>query len=118
MANTVVTKGTAYVHGVAGTPTGVTGITVQSYTVSTSFANNEEVTDAAGNVVGVRMSDKRQNLTIEGLVPTSCSCPVGGDLTFTGNGIAFAGHITQVEERGEAKGFMRISITAVDYEGF
>lgn len=115
MANTVVTKGTAFIHGVAGT---VTGLTVQSYTVSTSFANNEEVTDAQGNVLGVRMSDKRQNLTIEGLVPTSYSGTVGSDISFTGNGIAFAGHITQIEERGEAKGFMRVSITAVDYEGF
>ena len=115
MANTVVTKGTAHIHGVAGT---VTGLTVQSYTVSTSFANNEEVTDAQGNVLGVRMSDKRQNLTIEGLVPTSYSGTIGSDLTFTGNGISFAGHITQIEERGEAKGFMRISVTAVDYEGF
>ena len=115
MANTVVTKGTAHIHGVAGT---VTGLTVQSYTVSTSFSNNEEVTDAQGNVLGVRMSDKRQNLTIEGLVPSSYTGAVGADLSFTGNGIVFAGHITQIEERGEAKGFMRVSITAVDYEGF
>lgn len=115
MANTVVTKGTAHIHGVAGT---VTGLTIQSYTVSTSFANNEEITGADGQVLGVRMSDKRQSLSIEGLVPSTYTGTVGSDLTFTGNGITFAGHITQIEEKGEAKGFMRISVTAVDYEAF
>ena len=114
MANTVITKGTAHIHSIAGT---VTGLTVQSYTVSKSFGNNEEVTNAVGDIVGVRLSDVRTNLTVEGLVPTSYSGAIGNALSFTGNGIAFSGFITQIEERGEAKGFMRISVTAVSYEG-
>jgi hypothetical protein len=108
------TKGTAHIYGIAGT---VTGLTVQSYTVSSSWANADEVTNSVGEVIAVRYSDKRTNLTVEGLVPTSYSAAIGDALTFTGNGIAFTGgHITQIEERGEAKGFMRISVTAVDFE--
>jgi len=115
MPSTVVTKGTAFIYGVAGT---VTSLTVQSYTVSTSFAKTDEAMDANGQVVGVRMSDKRQNLSIEGLVPSAYSGAIGDNLSFTGNTIAFAGHITNIEERGTNNGFMRVSITAVDYEAF
>ena len=108
------TKGTAHIYGINGS---VTGLTVQSYTVSSSWANADEVTNAQGEVIAVRYSDKRVNLTVEGLVPTSYSGAIGDALTFTGNGVAFTGgHITQIEERGEAKGFMRVSITAVDFE--
>lgn len=108
------TKGTAHIYGINGT---VTGLTVQSYTVSTSWANADEVVNSVGEVIAVRYSDKRVNLTVEGLVPTSYAGAIGDNLTFTGNGVAFTlGHITQIEERGEAKGFMRISVTAVDFE--
>lgn len=106
-------KGTAHIYGINGT---VTGLTVQSYTVTESFANADEVTDSSGYVICVRYSDKRTALTVEGLVPTSYSANIGDSLSFTGNGIAFTGHITQKEERGEAKGFMRISVTGIDYE--
>jgi hypothetical protein len=64
------------------------------------------------------MSDKRQNLSIEGLVPSAYSGVVGDNLSFTGNTIVFAGHITNIEERGTNNGFMRVSITAIDYEAF
>lgn len=112
MASPVV-KGTAHIHGINGT---VTGLTVQSYTVTKSWANADEVVDKAGMVIAVRYSDERTALSVEGLVPTSYSAVIGDNLTFTGNGIAFSGWITQIEERGEAKGFMRISVTGVDYE--
>ena len=108
------TKGTAHIYGINGS---VTGLTVQSYTVGKSWANADEVTNSSGVVIGVRYSDERTSLSVEGLVPTTYSGTIGSDLSFTGNGIAFSGHITAIEERGEAKGFMRVSITAVDFEG-
>lgn len=107
-------KGTAHIFGINGS---VTGLTVQSYSVGKSFANADEVTNAQGVVIGVRYSDERTTLSVEGLVPSSYTASVGDNLTFTGNGISFSGHITQIEERGEAKGYMRISITGIDYEG-
>jgi hypothetical protein len=110
----VKTQGTAHIYGIGGT---VTGLTVQSYTTSTSYGNADEVVDQTGKVIAVRYSDVRHNLSVEGLVPTSFTAAIGSAISFTGNGIAFSGHITQIEERGEAKGFMRISITAVQYEG-
>jgi hypothetical protein len=113
MASPIV-KGTAHIHGINGS---VSGLTVQSYTVSRSFANADEVVDKDGMVIGVRYYDERTNLSVEGLVPSSFSLSIGDTLSFTGNGIAFTGgHITSIEERGEAKGFMRVSITAIDYE--
>jgi hypothetical protein len=112
MASPIV-KGTAHIHGVAGT---VTGLTVQSYSVSRSFANADEVVDKDGMVIAVRYYDERTSLTVEGLVPTTYSAAIGDNLTFTGNGIAFSGHITSIAEAGEAKGFMRITVTGIDYE--
>ena len=112
MASPVV-KGTAHIHGINGS---ITGLTVQSYTVSRSFANADEVVDKDGMVIAVRYYDERTNLSVEGLVPSSYTAAIGDNLSFTGNGIAFSGHITNIEERGEAKGFMRISVTGVDYE--
>jgi hypothetical protein len=109
-----VTKGTAHIYGISGL---ITGLTIQSYSVGKSFANADEVTNKDGLVIGVRYSDERTSLTAEGLVPSSYTASIGDNLSFTGNGIAFTGHITAIEERGEAKGFMRISITAVDFEG-
>ena len=109
-----VQKGTAHIHGISGS---ITGLTVQSYTVGKSFANADEVRNAVGVVIGVRYSDERTSLSVEGLVPTAYSASVGDGLSFTGNGIAFSGHITQIEERGEANGYMRVSITGIDYEG-
>ena len=109
-----VTKGTAHIHGINGS---ITGLTVQSYTVSKSFANADEVTNAVGVVIGVKMYDERTTLQVEGLVPTSYSASIGDALSFTGNGIAFSGFIQSIEERGEAKGYMRISVSAIDYEG-
>ena len=109
-----VTKGTAHIHGINGT---ITGLTVQSYTVSKSFANSDEVTNAVGVVIGVKMYDERTTLQVEGLVPTTYSANIGDALSFTGNGIAFSGFIQSIEERGEAKGYMRISVSAIDYEG-
>lgn len=112
MASPVV-KGTAHIHGINGT---VTGLTVQSYNVSKSWANADEVADKDGMVIAVRYYDERTNLTVDGLVPSSYTAAIGDALSFTGNGIAFTGWITGITEAGEAKGFMRISVTAVDYE--
>jgi len=108
-----VVKGTAHIHGINGT---VTGLTVQSYSVSRSFANADEVVDKDGMVIAVRYYDERTALTVEGLVPTTYSAAIGDNLSFTGNGIAFSGHITAISEAGEAKGFMRITVTGIDYE--
>jgi hypothetical protein len=109
-----VTKGTAHIHSISGT---ITGLTIQSYTVSKSFANSDEVTNASGVVIGVKMYDERTTLQVEGLVPSAYSASIGDALSFTGNGIAFSGFIQSIEERGEAKGYMRISVSAIDYEG-
>ncbi|CAB4162373.1 hypothetical protein UFOVP779_34 [uncultured Caudovirales phage] len=109
-----ITKGTAHIYGISGS---VTGLTIQSYSVGKSFANADEVTDKNGVVIAVRYSDERTSLTVEGLVPSTYTASIGDNLTFTGNGLAFSGHITAITESGEAKGFMRISVTAVDYEG-
>lgn len=109
-----VIKGTGVIHGINGT---ITGFLVQSYSVSESFNGKEEITGQDGVVVGIRYFDKRKALSCEAIVPTSYSKAAGDNLTVTFNTLAFTGHIESVEERGEARGAMRVSLSAVSYEG-
>ena len=109
-----VIKGQAAIHGINGT---ITGLLLQSYTVSTAYNGKEEIVGQDGVVIGIRYFDKRVTLSAEGVVPTSYSFTAGDNLNFTGNSMAFTGAIESVEERGEARGAMRVSIQGVDYEG-
>lgn len=109
-----VIKGQAAIHGINGT---VTGLLLQSYSVSETYNGKEEIVGQDGVVVGIRYFDKRTSLSAEGVVPSTYSLSAGDNLTVTMNSKAFSGAIETVEERGEARGAMRVSISAVDYEG-
>lgn len=109
-----VIKGTAVINGVDGT---VTGLLVQSYTFSETYNGKEEVVGQDGVVVGIRYFDLRKTISIEGIVPTSYDYSAGDNLSFTGNQKSFAGAIETVEERGEARGAMRVSLSGTQYEG-
>lgn len=109
-----VIKGQAVINGIDGT---ATGLLVQSYTFSETYNGKEEIVGQDGVVVGIRYFDLRKSLSLEGVVPTTYAYAAGDNLSFTGNQKAFAGAIESVEERGEARGAMRVSITATEYEG-
>lgn len=109
-----VIKGQAAIHGITGT---VTGLLLQSYTLTETYNGKEEIVGQDGVVVGIRYFDKRIAFSGEGVVPSTYSHSAGDNLNFTGNVKTFSGAIESVEERGEARGAMRVSISAVDYEG-
>lgn len=109
-----IVKGTAAIHGINGT---ITGLLLSSYSYSETYNGKEEIVGQDGIVTGVRYFDLRKTLNAEGVVPTSYTKAAGDNLSFTGNSKAFTGAIETVEERGEARGAMRVSITAVSYEG-
>lgn len=109
-----VIKGQAVINGVNGT---ITGLLVQSYTYNETFNGKEEVVGQDGVVVGIRYFDLRKTLSVEGVVPSSYTKAAGDNLSFTGNTKVFSGAIESVEERGEARGAMRVSISATQYEG-
>lgn len=109
-----VSKGTAHVYGITGT---VSNITVQSYTISRSFELDDKVAGEHGRTITHRLDGRTNELSIEGvLASASFSLSIGDTLSFTGNEISFAGHITRIDDRGQAKGFSLVSITAVQFE--
>lgn len=109
-----VIKGQAAIHGINGT---ITGLLLQSYTLTETYNGKEEIVGQDGVVVGIRYFDKRISFSGEGVVPSTYSYAAGDNLNFSGNVKTFSGAIESVEERGEARGAMRVSISAVDYEG-
>ena len=109
-----VSKGTAHVYGITGT---VSNITVQSYTVSRSFELDDKVAGEHGRTITHRVDGRTNEISIEGVLQSSSfSVAIGDRLQFAGNEIAFDGMVTRIEDRGQAKGFSLISLTAVSYE--
>ncbi len=110
-----VTKGTAYVYGITGT---VTGITVQSYTVTRSFELDDKVQDETGKTVTHRMDGRTNELSLEGVLISAATfvLSIGDKIVFAGNEVAFTGCITRIEDRGQNKGFTLISLSATEYE--
>jgi hypothetical protein len=109
-----VTKGTAHVYGITGT---VTNLTVQSYTISRSFELDDKVAGEHGRTITHRMDGRTNEISIEGVLQSnSFALAIGDRVQFTGNEITFDGAITRIEDRGQAKGFSLISISAVSFE--
>ena len=119
-----VISGTTCLYAVAGT---VTNLFVQSYTVSASFVSEDTVVDEAGLTKTHRLDDRKTELTIEGIAKTDSPPTLGATISFTvattsayPSGSAsksYVGTITKIEERGGNKEFIKVSVTAVDYEG-
>jgi hypothetical protein len=119
-----VTKGVTCLYGVAGT---VTNLYVQSYSVSSSFNNEDTVQDESGLTKTWRADDRKSEITVEGIVKTSGMPVLGASFSFTVNAdtaypagspsVSFAGWITKIDEKGGNKEFVKVSVTAVDYEG-
>ena len=109
-----VSKGTAHVYGISGT---VSNITVQSYTVSRSFELDDKVAGEHGRTITHRVDGRSNELSLEGVLQSnSFAIAIGDRLQFTGNEITFDGMVTRIEDRGQAKGFSLVSISAVSFE--
>ena len=119
-----VTKGVTCLYGVAGT---VTNLYVQSYSVSSSFNNEDTVQDESGLTKTWRADDRKSEITVEGIVKVGTVPALGASFSFTLNAdtaypsgsasASFSGWVTKVDEKGGNKEFVKVSVTAVDYEG-
>lgn len=108
-----VTYGTILHYGLENLA--VTGIIIDSYRRDGSYANTDEVTNQAGITVGIRMSDFRANVSIDGRViaPSTYTVKAGDTLSINGDTIV----IQSVSYSGQAKGFHSLSISGVAYSG-
>ena len=118
-----VSKGVTCLYGVAGT---VTNLYVQSYSISASFNNEDTVQDEAGLTKTWRADDRKTEITVEGIVKASSVPVLGASFSFTVSAetsypsgsatSSFSGWVTKVDEKGGNKEFVKVSVTAVDYE--
>lgn len=119
-----VSKGTTCLFGVAGT---TSNLFVQSYSITSSFNNEDTVQDESGITKTWRADDRKTEITVEGIVKASSVPVLGASFSFTVNAetaypsgsasTSFAGWVTKVDEKGGNKEFVKVSVTAVDYEG-
>lgn len=94
----------------------VTGIIVDSYRRDAQYANTQEVTDQLGVVIGLRMSDFRANVSVDGRVLVGASMPpikAGDVLTINVDKIV----IQSVGYNGSANGFHSFSLSGTAYSG-
>ncbi len=96
----------------------VTGIIVDSYRRDAQFAQTQEVTDQMGTVIGLRMSDFRANVSVDGRVLASNTANMpdiksGDVLTINVDKIV----ITSAGYNGTANGFHTFSISGTAYSG-
>lgn len=108
----VITKGTVLHYGLDDIA--ITGIIIDSYKRDQQYADVQEVTNQAGKVVGVRMSDFRANVSVDGrvLLSTPYTVKIGDKLTINGDDVL----IESVSYSGQAKGFHNLSISGKAYE--
>jgi hypothetical protein len=117
-----VTYGTILHYGLKNLA--VTGILIDSYRRDQSFADTQEITNQAGITVGIRMTDFRVNVSVDGRVlvdPTDGSIlyevKVGDVLEVGPTGGKDKIVINNVSYNGQAKGFHSISISGTSYAG-
>lgn len=99
---------------------------VQSYSVSSGFANTGSVVNEQGRTQTVRYDDRRTEISIEGVAKSSAVPQLGAKLTFTvktasaypggSASVSFSGVITKIDDKGISKGFVSVSVTAESYE--
>ena len=120
-----VLSGTSCLFGIGnGT---VTNLFVQSFSVSAGFNNEDTVQDENGLTKTHRLDDRKTTLSVEGIVKVGTVPVLGATITFAINTNAsytagtavssFTGIVTKVDEKSQNKGFVSVSIEAVDYEG-
>ena len=119
-----VNKGVVCLYGIGEGQ--VASLFVQSYSVSSGFNNTGTVVNESGLTVTARYDDRRSEITVEGVAKLTSVPQLGATLSFTAKtasaypggsaSVSFSGVITKVDDRGNSKGFVSVSVTAESYE--
>jgi hypothetical protein len=110
MADTQIDYGVAHIYGLYGT---ITYMTVQSDSITDTFALDVEVADVNGRVITDRLDDKRLEVTVEGVILASGTQPTNGD-QFTYNGVQYI--IKSIDDKGTNKDFRKLSVKGIKYQ--
>ena len=88
-------------------------MTVQSDSVSYSFALDVEVADESGRVITDRLDDRRLEITIDGVLLAAGSVPENGE-QFSYDGVTYI--IKSVDDKGTNKDFRKVSVKGIKYQ--
>lgn len=103
--------GVAHFWGLYGTET---YMTIQTDSITYSFALDVEVANEDGVVITDHLDDRRFEITMEGVLKDAGSLPNNGT-QFTYNGTQFI--LKSIEDKGSNKDFRKVSIKGISYEG-
>ena len=109
MADTFKEFGTALIFGPLGT---VTGLVVQSDSWTVRYALDVEVMDEQGRVITDRLDDKRNEITIEGVIKTEDAVNPGDVLTY--NTYKFI--VKEITDRGSNQEYRKLSVRGIKYQ--
>jgi hypothetical protein len=102
--------GVAHFFGLRGTET---YMTIQSDSITESFALDVEVAGVDGKVITDRLDDRRHEITLDGVLKASDTLPTNGT-QFTYNGIQYI--LKSIDDKGTNKDFRKVSVKGIKYE--
>ena len=102
--------GVAHFFGLRGT---TTYMTVQSDSITESFALDVEVADEDGKVITDRLDDRRKEITLDGVLLATDALPTNGT-QFTYNSIQYI--LKSIDDKGTNKDFRKVSVKGIKYE--
>jgi len=103
--------GVAHFFGLRGTST---YMTVQSDSITQSFALDVEVADVTGKVITDRLDDRRNEVTLDGVLLEADDLPANGT-KFSYNSIVYI--LKSIDDKGTNKDFRKVSVKGIKYEG-
>lgn len=102
--------GVAHFFGLYGTET---YMTIQSDSITYSFALDVEVANEDGKVITDHLDDRRFEITMDGVLKDAGTLPNNGT-QFTYNGTQFI--LKSIEDKGTNKDFRKVTIKGISYE--
>jgi hypothetical protein len=102
--------GVALFYGLRDTET---YMVVQSDDLSQSFALDVEVADENGLVITDHLDDRRNEITLDGVLKASDAIPTNGT-QFTYSGIQYI--LKSIDDKGTNKDYRKVSVKGIKYE--
>ena len=90
-----------------------TYMVVQSDDLSQSFALDVEVADEDGRVITNHLDDRRNEITLDGVLKIADSIPTNGT-QFTYSGIQYI--LKTIDDKGTNKDYRKVSVKGIKYE--
>ena len=102
--------GVALFYGLRGAET---YMVIQSDDLSQSFALDVEVADENGRVITDHLDDRRNEITLDGVLKISDSIPTNGT-QFTYSSIQYI--LKSIDDKGTNKDYRKVSVKGIKYE--